>query len=60
MEENVRVVDRVFDILETLAASSSPLGLSEIARSTGMSKSTVHRLMTTMCARHYAEKTSEG
>jgi DNA-binding IclR family transcriptional regulator len=25
-----------------------------------MSKSTVHRLMTTMCMRHYAEKDSEG
>jgi DNA-binding IclR family transcriptional regulator len=60
MEENVRVVDRVFDILETLAASSSPLGLSEIARSTGISKSTVHRLLTSMCARHYVDKTSDG
>ena len=31
MEENVRVADRIFDILETLAASSSPMALSEIA-----------------------------
>ncbi len=60
MEENVRVVDRIFDILETLAASSSPMGLSEIARNTGMSKSTVHRLLTSMRARHYIEKRGDA
>ena len=43
MEETVRVADRIFDILEALAASNSPLGLSEIAKATGMSKSTVNR-----------------
>ncbi len=60
MEENVRVVDRVFDILEALSASSSPLGLSEIARKTGMSKSTLHRLLFSMCARHYVEKNADS
>ena len=56
MEENVRVIDRAFDILETLASSSSPMGLSEICRATGMSKSTVYRLISTMHNRHYVEK----
>lgn len=60
MEENVRVVDRVFDILEALSVSSSPLGLSEIARKTGMSKSTLHRLLSSMCARHYVEKNADS
>lgn len=32
MEETVRVADRIFDILEVLAASNSPLGLSELAK----------------------------
>ena len=45
MEENVRVIDRAFDILEVLAASNTPMGLSEICRATGMSKSTVYRLI---------------
>lgn len=58
MEETVRVADRIFDILEALAASNSPLGLSEIAKATGMSKSTVHRLVTSMCVRQYVEKSS--
>ena len=60
MEENVRVADRIFDILETLAASSSPMALSEIAKATGMSKSTVHRLLGSMCARRHVEKNGEG
>ncbi|MCC8127650.1 MAG: IclR family transcriptional regulator [Clostridiales bacterium] len=60
MEDNVRVVDRVFDILEVLAASSEPIGLSDIVRETGISKSTVHRLLASMCARQYVEKSANG
>lgn len=60
MEENVRVVDRVFDIIEQLAASNSPMSLSEIAKGTNMSKSTVHRLLSSMCARRYVEKDSDN
>lgn len=60
MEENVRVVDRVFDIIEQLAASRTPMGLSDITKSTGMSKSTVHRLLASMCARHYVEKNTDN
>ncbi|MDD3367614.1 MAG: IclR family transcriptional regulator [Lachnospiraceae bacterium] len=60
MEENVRVVDRVFDILEALAHSSEPMSLAQIAETTGMSKSTVHRLLSTMCARQYVEKLGDG
>ena len=43
-----------------LAASNSPLGLSELAKATHMSKSTVHRLAASMCARQYVEKSSDG
>ncbi len=56
MEEQVRVVDRVFDILEQLSASNTPMSLTEIANATGMSKSTVHRLLSSMCSRQYVEK----
>lgn len=59
-ESNVRVVDRIFDIIEQLAASETPMGLSDIAKSTGMSKSTVHRLLASMCARHYVEKNCDN
>lgn len=60
MEENVRVADRIFDILEALSASRAPMSLAEIVKSTGMSKTTVHRLLSTMCARHYVEKNADN
>lgn len=60
MEDNVRVVDRVFDIIEQLSHSGTPLSLTQIAASTGMSKSTVHRLISSMCARQYVEKKSDN
>lgn len=59
MEDSVRVVDRVFDILEVLAGASS-CSLSEIAAETGMSKSTVHRLITSMCSRQYVQKNGDS
>ncbi len=60
MEEQVRVVDRVFDILEQLSASNTPMSLTEIANATGMSKSTVHRLLSSMCNRQYVEKHADN
>lgn len=60
MNENVRVVDRVFDIIEVLAQSNQALGLSEIALTTGMSKSTVHRLLSSMTDRQYVARHSNG
>jgi len=60
MSDSVRVIDRVFDIIEQLAESSTPLGLTEIAKNTGMSKSTVHRLLSTLLSRRYIEKDSDN
>ena len=60
MEDNVRVIDRAFDILEALAANGSSMGLSEICRATGISKSTVYRLISTMHNRHYVEKNPDN
>lgn len=60
VEENVRVIERAFDIIELLAASDRPLSLSDIAKGTGMSKSTVHRLLNTLNFRHYVDKNPEG
>lgn len=60
MEEHVRVVDRIFDILEQIAQADHPSGLSELVERTGMSKTTVHRLLTSLCARQYVEKHPDG
>lgn len=59
-EGNVQVLDRTFDILEELACSRGSIGLSELAQRMSMSKSTVFRILQTMVARGYAEKTLEG
>lgn len=60
MGENVRSVDRIFDLLEILAEARAPLGLTELAERTSLSKTTVHRLMHTLCNRQYAEKTDDS
>ncbi len=56
MGENVRSVDRIFDLLEILAEERAPISLTELAQDTDLSKTTVHRLMQTLCDREYAEK----
>lgn len=60
MEDNVRVIERVFDILEVLAKASTPLGLTEVARAAEISKSTAFRLLGTMVDRQYVQKDSRG
>lgn len=60
MEDNVRVIDRTLDILEVLSSSEGPVSLAEICSSTGISKSTVFRLLATLCARKYVEKRPDG
>ena len=56
MEPNVRVMDRTFDIIELLSQAQTPMSLTEISKETGLSKSTVHRLLQSMNSRHYVEK----
>ena len=60
MEEKVRVLDRAFDVLEILSIHNAPMRLSEIAAASGLSKSTVHRLLTAMLARSVVAKTNDG
>lgn len=59
-EGTVQVLDRAFDVLEELARARGPLGLSELAQRTSMSKSTVFRIARTMLGRGYVEQTLEG
>lgn len=56
MEQNVRVMDRTFDIIELLSQEQKPMSLTDISKATGISKSTVHRLLQAMHIRHYVEK----
>ncbi|MDR1089162.1 MAG: IclR family transcriptional regulator [Coriobacteriales bacterium] len=59
-QQAVKVLNKAFDILESLAYSREPLGLSAVSRSAGVSKTTTHRILGTLCERGYADKTHEG
>jgi DNA-binding IclR family transcriptional regulator len=59
-DNSVQSIDRALDILETLSEASNGLGVSQIAQRTGLHKSTVHRLLSTLTGRGYAEKNPEG
>ena len=59
MNEPVQVVDRVLDIIEQLAEASGPMGPTKLAEATGLNKSSVYRLLSTLLARRYVEKNQE-
>ena len=50
----MRSVDQTLDVLELLARADHPVGITEIARSLGLSSSGVHRLLATLRERGYA------
>jgi IclR family acetate operon transcriptional repressor len=52
----VQAVGRALDVLEALAAAEVPLGISEIAATTGLPVGTVHRLLRTLGERGYARQ----
>lgn len=52
----VQSVDRSITILETLARDKDGCRITELANATGLHKSTVHRLLSTLMSRGYVEK----
>jgi len=60
VSESVQSVDRALDIIEALAVEPEGLGVTEIAERAGLHKSTAHRLISTLAARSYLEKTDAG
>lgn len=55
-ERTVQTLDRALDILEVLARTEESLGVTEIGNRIGLHKSTVHRILQTLCYRGYVEK----
>ncbi len=47
---------KAFDILEAIAAHHRPMGVTEIARTVGINKATVHRLLRTLADRGYVRQ----
>lgn len=52
----VRSVDHAVDILQTINMLNGQAGVSEIARQTGLSKATVHHLLTTLEERRFIKQ----
>ncbi|HEX5451952.1 MAG TPA: IclR family transcriptional regulator [Candidatus Limnocylindrales bacterium] len=50
----LRSVGRALDALEALAASTAPMGVTEVADRLGIAPSSAHRLLSALCARGYA------
>lgn len=53
-------MERALVLLETLGGSESPLRLSGLARSTRLSKATVHRILRALVARDFVTKVGPG
>ncbi len=55
-ERYVQTLERALDILEVLSRAEESLGVTEIGNRIGLHKSTVHRILQTLCYRGYVEK----
>lgn len=59
-DEHIQVLHKAFYILEILAQTEGTLGISELARKSDMSKSTVYRILATLKELGYAEQNHAG
>jgi DNA-binding IclR family transcriptional regulator len=55
-----RTAVKAFRLLERLAESERPRGVSDLARASGLGKSNVHRTLATLQALGYARRTEDG
>jgi len=58
--ETIRVIDRALDVIELLSDSQNPMTLTELSNASGLSKSTLHRLLSVLTERQYIEKRADG
>ncbi|WP_461207875.1 IclR family transcriptional regulator [Clostridium sp. DL1XJH146] len=54
--KNVQVIDRTLDIIELLSTEQQGLGVTEISIRTNLHKTTVYRILSSLCSRNYVEK----
>ena len=58
--KKIRSVDKAMALLELLGESRSPLTLSELERRSGLPKSTIHGLLSTMREHHMVSQQADG
>lgn len=56
----IKAVDHAIDVLEVLAAAGRPVGVSDLARQTGLSKAGVHHLLATLEARRFVMRDADS
>ncbi|OPJ56653.1 IclR family transcriptional regulator [Clostridium chromiireducens] len=56
----VQSVERALDILDCLAESPKGCGIGELSKSLGLSKSTIHRIITTLKYKEYVTQNKEN
>ena len=56
----VQAVDHAIDVLEVMGTIGRPMGVSEIARQTRLSKATVHHLLTTLETRRFVMRDADS
>ena len=54
-DNSVQSLNRALDMLEALGTHKDGLGITALARATGLSKSTAHRLAATLVERGFVE-----
>ncbi|AET65905.1 transcriptional regulator [Desulfosporosinus orientis DSM 765] len=59
-EKYVQTLERSLDVLEVLAHAEEPLGVTEIGNRISLHKSTVHRILQTLCHRGYVERKKDS
>lgn len=59
-EKYVQTLDRSLDVLEVLAQAEEALGVTEIGNRISLHKSTVHRILHTLCHRGYVERVRDN
>jgi len=60
VEKYVQTLDRSLDVLEVLAQAEEALGVTEIGNRISLHKSTVHRILHTLCHRGYVERVKDN
>ena len=58
-DTTVQSVERTLDIIETLSAHKTGVGVTTLSKELKLHKSTVHRLLTTLMLRKYVEQDTE-
>jgi IclR family transcriptional regulator, KDG regulon repressor len=58
--QQIRVLQKTLDILEAIKKKGSGVGLADIARSVGMPKATVYRILATLEIRGYLDRDPRG